>query len=238
MTTREFSNEFDTLLNSYSQTFDFGKGEGGTDITLDEYQKSKFLTDAQEQLILSYYNGKNSYLESFEQTEEMRRYLGTLVRTEKLTPEENTSDLILIDENSAVIALPSRLWFITYEKVKFANDAGTCAAGKSAQVIPTTQDNLYRTLENPFKGPSLRRVLRLDIESNQIELISKYKIAEYTVRYLEYVSPIVLSDLEEGLSIRGVDTETECAFPEPLHRTILELAVTLAKNAFSKQVKQ
>lgn len=232
MTTREFSNAFDVLLHSYAVQGPFGNDSSATNMVLDEYEKSQFLTDAQEQLVLSYYNGKNNYLESFEQTEEMRRYLGSLVRTVRLSPETDTEDLVLTDENSTVFTLPDKLWFITYEQVKFSSDEPGCAAGKTAQVLPMTQDDLYKTLENPFKGPNLRRVLRLDIEDNQVELISKYKVAEYTVRYLEYVSPIVLSDFDDGLSIHGVDTVTECAFPEGLHRTILELAVALAKAAY------
>lgn len=232
MTTKEFSNAFDVLLHSYANESPFGSDLSASNLALDEYEKSRFLTDAQEQLVLSYYNGKNSYLESFEQTEEMRRYLGTLVRTKTLTPVENTGELVLIDENSKVFELPENLWFITYEQAKFADDAGGCASGKTSLVVPVTQDDLSRTLENPFKGPSLRRVLRLDIEDNQIELISKYKVAKYTVRYLEYISPIILVDLDDGLSINGVTEKTECAFPVGLHRTILELAVALAKAAY------
>ena len=47
MTTEEFSNEFDTLLNSYSVIGKFGKGENPSTIELDEYEKSVFLTKAQ-----------------------------------------------------------------------------------------------------------------------------------------------------------------------------------------------
>lgn len=233
MTTQEFSNAFDTLLHSYLAESSFGRDASVTNLALDEYEKSQYLTDAQEQLVLSYYNGKNSYLESFEQTEEMRRYLGTLVRTRTLDPvTDHVEDLVITKENSTVFTLPDKLWFITYEQATFADDAGDCASGKTSLVVPVTQDDLAKTLENPFKGPGLRRVLRLDIEDNQIELISKYKVAKYTVRYLEYISPIILTDLDDGLSINGETERTECAFPVGLHRTILELAVALAKAAY------
>lgn len=221
MTNSEFSNEFDILYNNIAS--DRAPG-------LDLYEKSVCLTLAEEQLSLSYYNGKNSNLESFEKTEELRRYLGTLVRTVNLTPEETSE--ILLKENSAVFTLPSKLWFITYEQAQYSDDEDKCAAGKTVSVSPTTQDDLNRILENPFKGPNLRRVLRLDIGDNQVELISKYKVANYTVRYLEYISPIILTDLEDGLTINGESAETECKFPEGLHRTILELAVNLAANTY------
>ena len=220
MSNQEFSNEFDILYNNIASNQAPG---------LDLYEKSVYLTLAEEQLALTYYNGKNSSLESFEKTEELRRYLATLVRTENLTPEGTSS---LYPHKSAVFTLPSKLWFITYEKVEYASDEDTCAAGKDASVVPVTQDDLEKTLENPFRGPNLRRVLRLDIEDNQIELLSKYRIANYTVRYLEYISPIVLTDLDDGLTVNGESQETECKFPEGLHRTILELAVNLAAATY------
>ena len=42
MTTEEFSNEFDTLLNSYAEIYSYGKSPNV--IELDEYEKSLFLT--------------------------------------------------------------------------------------------------------------------------------------------------------------------------------------------------
>ena len=47
MTTEEFSNEFDALLNSYSTT-----EETPNTIELDEYEKSVFLTKAQEDVVI------------------------------------------------------------------------------------------------------------------------------------------------------------------------------------------
>lgn len=223
MLNTEFENEFDILYNNIMSNQAPG---------IDVYEKSVFLTKAKEQLILSYYNGKNTYLESFEKTEEMRRYLSNIVKTAKLSPLQETPGNITLTENSEVFKLPGNLWFITYEAAKLDTNQGDCIDSKTIQVVPVTQDDLYRTLENPFKGAGLRRALRLDIGNNQVELISKYKIANYIVRYLEYISPIILTDLDEGLSINGISEETECDLPEGLHRVVLELAVQLASNAY------
>ena len=225
MTNSEFENEFDVLYNNITSNQAPG---------LDSYEKSVFLTYAEEKLILSLYNGKNEFLDSFEKTEELRRYLGTLVKTVTLTPEDNVDDLVLGDK-SAVFTLPNKLWFITYEQAKYGDDADECVSGKIARVVPVTQDNLHRAIKNPFRGPTLRKVLRLDIGDNQVELISQHTIAKYTVRYLEYISPIILTDLSnDGLSINGESNETECQFPEGLHRTILELAVRLAAATYKQ----
>jgi hypothetical protein len=44
MTTREFSDSFDTLLNSYANKAAFGEDTSKADIRLDEYEKSVLLT--------------------------------------------------------------------------------------------------------------------------------------------------------------------------------------------------
>ena len=79
MTTEEFSNEFDIILQSYSVKNEFSQQNP---IAFDEYEKSVFLTKAQEQIIITLYNGKNSSNESLEKTEELRRYLSNIIKTE------------------------------------------------------------------------------------------------------------------------------------------------------------
>ena len=59
MTNQEMSNEMDTLLNSYSRSIEFGNTTNSQDIKLDEYEKSVFLTQAQQQIIIGLYNGDN-----------------------------------------------------------------------------------------------------------------------------------------------------------------------------------
>lgn len=236
MTTQEFSDSFDTLINSYAQTAEFGKQASGRDIVLDEYEKSCFLTLAQEELVLSYYNGNNSNAFSFEKTEEARRYLSGLVQTREIVPSE-PGGIITLNSSSQIATLPSDLWFITYESAQLGNSTDTCTSGKVIQVLPVTQDTLYRIIENPFKGPSIRRALRLDIANNRVELISKYPIAKYIVRYLRRLDPIILVDLTDGLSINDRQEKTDCTLHESLHRIILELAVRLALQSKGIQLK-
>jgi len=77
MTIQDFSDGFDTLVNSYNRRQNFGEQDS---LSFDEYEKSQFLTKAQEELVIAWYSGRNSYGEGFESTEEARRYLSTLVR--------------------------------------------------------------------------------------------------------------------------------------------------------------
>lgn len=66
-----------------------------------------------------------------------------------------------------------------------------------------------------------------------IELIGKFdkESLNYTVRYLRKPRPIILTPLEDYLSIQGITTESTCELDESIHREILERAVELAKAA-------
>ena len=218
MTNKEFSDGFSTLLNSFGVT---------PNITLDEYEKSTFLTNAQEQLIIDIYSGRNIiYGKSFEQTEEIRRYLSNLVETYE-TSTKVTGKLGL-SKDSVFFEIPQDTWFITYE-VAFLKDSRLgCLDGIEASVVPLPQDDLYRAKDNPFRGPSKDRVLRLDIKSDLAELISKYNVDKYLMRYISQPTPIILVDLPDGLSINGISTESECELNPVVHRAILERAVQLA----------
>lgn len=212
MTNAEFSNEFDILYNNIMSNQAPG---------LDNYEKSVFLTKAQEELIISLYKGKLS-LESFESTEELRRYLSSLNVTTVKKPvslDEGEFNLLLTT-TSSVIELPKDVMFITYEMAK-VND-------RTIIVVPTTQDEYNMFKNNPFKCPNNRRVFRIDIGNNRIELISNGTISEYYIKYLRRPKPIILEGLE-GYSINSISAKTECELPEMLHRAILDRAVQLAK---------
>lgn len=227
MTTQEFSNYFDTLLDSYSKQANFGEVKAQGEITLDEYEKSLFLTKAQEDIMKEYYSGKNTFGEAFELTEEVRRYLSNLIQTAQLDPVADSPEGTTLFDNSIVFSLPENLWFITYES-GVLGATGTCFANKVIKIVPTTQDELSNVMENPFRGPSKRRGLRLDLSGNKVEIVSKYPISKYIVRYLTKLNPIVLVNLPSGLSIDGKSTVQECNLHPALHKVILDRAVRLA----------
>lgn len=217
MVNSEFSSEFDILFNNIMSNQAPG---------LDDYEKSVFLTKAQEEIVLSLYNGKNPYGDSFEETEEIRRYFNTLVKTKVYNSLDREHYDNSLSERSSFFRLPEDLWFITYESADLNN---TNSSILNVKVIPTSLDNYHRIKENPFKGPSKKRVLRLDIEDNLVELISIHEIDKYLIRYISKLSPIILEDLSMyNLSIDGISEPTECALNPLLHRAILDRAVKLA----------
>ena len=180
----------------------------------DEYEKSVFLTNAQEDVALGLYTGKNTYGESFEQTEELRRYLSNLINEVILDPITTSNGMPLgVDSKSKFFTLPDNLWFITYEAI--AVEGGKCKQGFSMMVVPVRQDEYQRLKKNPFRGANDRRALRLDLSENNVEIVSKYPVTQYYVRYLRKLQPIVLADFTgEGVSINGVNTPTECELQE------------------------
>lgn len=230
MTTKEFSDAFDALLNGYSTQMNFGDSASMGGMVLDEYEKSLFLTQAQEQIIVELYTGRNDKTSSFEKTEELRSNLKGLIRTATLT--ESDEDFRGISKYSKFFILPDDVLFITYEAATLSDENAGCKNGTVISVIPVTQDEFDRVMNNPFRQASKRRALRLDNGLDVAEIVTKYDIKDYTIRYLSKPTPIVLANLAEvsidGVSIDGVDTITECKLDSAMHRYILERAVALA----------
>ena len=223
MTNTEFSNEFDIQYNNIMSNAAPG---------LDEYEKSVFLTKAQEQIVIELYNGKSGL--PFEKNEEVRRYLSNLSDT--IVLNEKLTDKLGLTKTSVFFQIPERVWFITYESARLDDERLGCLNGTEAVVVPASQDYFFKIQKNPFRGPSETRALRLDMADNVIEVVSDYNIKEYLIRFLKRPNPIVLVDLStigQGLSIDGVSTPTECELNPVTHRSILDRAVLLAKTAWS-----
>lgn len=227
MTREEFSNGFDTLVSSYKRFKDFDKQEHLDSVEFNEYEKSLFLTKAQEGMVISLYNGRSPYGESFESTEEVRRGLSNLVVEKELKPITNTKGIpIGISSRSAFFTLPDDLWFLTMESIIITD--GKCGDKTVMKVYPVKQDEYQNIKDNPFRGANDRRALRLDLSEGNVEIVCKYAVDTYYIRYLKKVPPIVLEDLPEGLTIEKENKACGCILHESLHQRILEAAVRMA----------
>lgn len=219
---KEWSIEFDQAWNNISSNQAPG---------LNIYDKSRVLTKAQESVVIGICNG--TLRSSFEETEEMTKYLSALV-SQASCLLESSQTIPRISDKSVVYTLPSDLLFRTLEICVITHpDCGD----REVIVVPTTQDEYWRTHRDPFKKQNENRVLRLSHSKvNQIsviadysEIISDYPVKSYTVRYIRRPEPIILADLANGLSINGKNTAQTCLLDEALHQTILAEAVRLAK---------
>jgi hypothetical protein len=121
-TAQEWIQEFDLLYNSINSNIA---------PALDDYEKSVFLTMAQEEIVKTLYSGGASKLDGFESSEQLRRCLNILL-TEVVEP------ISTINGNTTKITLPDDLLYIVYENVKTNNNYKL--------VVPTTHDDLYKSL--------------------------------------------------------------------------------------------
>ena len=218
MNIQEFSNSFDTLLQPYIAKESFSEQNN---LAFDEYEKSIFLTKAQEQIVLELY-------QKLEQSEEVRKYLSNLIKTDNYVPV-GEQDETLINNNfkSYKVEINNDILFMIYEQCTLS-DENNCINNRIVSVVPTIHDDLDKVLKNPFKSPNSRKVIRLDFD-NKIELISKYSISNYKVRYLKKPNPIILITLEDNLSINNGDTKVSNGETNPiLHERIVQRAVQLA----------
>ena len=218
MNVQEFSNSFDTLLQPYIAKESFSEQNN---LAFDEYEKSIFLTKAQEQIVLELY-------QELEQSEEVRKYLSNLIKTDNYIPVgEQDETLINNTFKSYKVEISNDILFMIYEQCTLS-DENNCINNKIVSVVPTIHDDLDKVLKNPFKSPNNRKVIRLDFD-NKIELISKYNISNYKVRYLKKPNPIILVALEDNLSINNGDTKVSNGETNPiLHERIVQRAVQLA----------
>ena len=228
-TSSEWSTEFDILYNNIMS--DQAPG-------LNEYEKSVALTQAQEEIVITLYSGRR--LHPFESTEEVKEYLAPLVKQAVIELPSNVVDSKKIGSNSYFYTLPDDLWFKTLERAVISDDSLNCKGSNEREVgvVPVTQDEFDRTINNPFKWHNSRRVLALTPEKGVTELISKYNIVEYKVRYIKRPRPIILTNIAStGLSINGQTAESVCELHEGLHRSILTRAVEIARNIWMNTVQ-
>ena len=221
MTLQEFSNEFDVLLNSYRDIKSFGLTNSDISFEINEYEKSVFLTNAQRELVIELYSGRNNLNGySYEEVEEIRRYLSTLNNTLELNPF--SSQIIRIANVSNIYQLPNNTLYITIEQVKV--DSTDPCKNKYIEVRPIRRDVYNRYIKNPFRKPNKDFAYRIDHQNNIVEIVYDDPLTTYKVGLLIKPSPIILEDLNY-LSIEGISVASNCSLPEILHKEILIRAV-------------
>lgn len=240
MNSEQFSTEFDIAYNNITSN---------ASPPLNEFEKSSFLTKAQNELLLIYYNGLNGRYTSFEATEECRRYLDSLVvRDDSLRLLEKgniesfkvyTYEKPFITHNyinslgEDIETKTDSLLFIVRESVE-KKDTDGCEANKYMSVRPISYNDLTHCLRDPFKRPNSKKALRLD-SSNGIDIVTSVDIDRYLCTYIKKPKPIILEDISQyGLNIDGYQDiqDPVCEFPEVMHQKIVDRAVMLAKAAY------
>lgn len=223
MTPLEMRYEFDMLYNNIMS--DMAPG-------LDDYEVSVLLTQAQEELVSQLYNGGQDF-DGFESTEKVRRNLANLLG--KITVA-TTNPTKVGSFWQYTVSLPTDTMLLVSEHAEIVNTE-CCNNTKWVNVTPIKYDELNKVLENPFRRPNNRQVLRVDEATKQVSIISSTIVNNYAFEYLKKPSPIVVSNLPSGFSVDGVSAMQGCALDESLHRTIVKYAVNLAAASWASNNK-
>lgn len=198
MTIQEFSNTFDTLLNSYDTQAQFGEQASKREIVLDEYEKSVLLTQAQDIIVKSYFDARaNSVGEGFDDSIRRQIDFSSLIKIAELNPLEGGASIF--DERGIVYRLPRKVvdgvevegttdvLFILNEKLtQTCTNANEAVLWKKDYVIvPISYKEYDREMSKPYAQPLKKQAWRLfqnqaigfDINS---ELIPRFNVTEGT----------------------------------------------------------
>ena len=200
MTIQEFSNTFDTLLNSYNTQSQFGEQASKREIVLDEYEKSVLLTQAQDIIVKSYFDGSlNQQGQGFDDSTRRQMDFSSLIKIAELDPlDPNETEIQTFDDRGIVYQLPRKVvdgtevegttdvLFILNEKL-----TQVCTKGqqrveqwrKDFVIVPISYKEYDREMSKPYAQPLKKQAWRLfqnqatgfDINS---ELIPRFNVKE------------------------------------------------------------
>lgn len=156
MTTQEFSNEFEVLYNNIMSNQAPG---------LDEYEKSVFLTKAQEELVRDYFNSRNvKNAQGYDDSQKRQYDFSTLLSGAELYDcadnirALSTSELIafnpIFDNRSRVYLAPSDLFLAINESI-------VDSAKRRYSVLPISYDEYNRLMSKPYGFPLKRQAWRI-----------------------------------------------------------------------------
>ena len=147
MTTTEFSNQFDLLFNNISSNQAPG---------LNEYEKSVFLTKAQDEIVKNYFqpesNG-NTVKKGFDDTAIRQMDFSDLIMSKTLEEENEEPD---VDPRALVykISKDDRVYIIINESLYLmVNQEGKLKVNGIRQVVPIKYTEYMRLMSKPFKEP-------------------------------------------------------------------------------------
>ena len=147
MTTTEFSNQFDLLYNNISSNQAPG---------LNEYEKSVFLTKAQDEIVKNYFQAEsngNTTKKGFDDSAIRQMDLSDLIMSKTLTEENEEPD---VDPRALVykISKDDRVYIIINESLYLmVNQEGKLKVNGIRQVVPIKYTEYMRLMSKPFKEP-------------------------------------------------------------------------------------
>ena len=215
MTAQEFSSEFDLLYNNVSSN----QAPGFT-----EYEKSIFLTKAQDEIIKNYFTnvqGGNKYQQGIEDSGKRYADFSALLTVTELSAE--TVGVTPFDERGKIFKLPDgttpsgnpkpKVMIVITETFKTKKEADAITNLDSYQVVPLKFDEYIRLMSKPSSDPLKKQVWKLmgnsESGNGSIEIVPHWKDKDNAtnkliLKYIRKPYPIILEDLSsQGLTIEG-----------------------------------
>lgn len=246
MNITEFSNQFDVLYINITSNQAPG---------LNEYEKSLFLTKAQDEIIKNYFtaNSKgNNIGQGFDDSAKRQADFSVLMGTSEQTKQSGSSitNIKQLDRRSSIYKFPIDAYIIINEALYQASPA------VDFQVIPLRYDEYTRLMSKPYKRPLKNQAWRLinsgevssDNYTRYVEIITgpdyDSSSLKYYLRYIRRPKPIIVGNIDD-LTINGwsykatnpdasnKETDGHCELDPILHEDILQRAVELAKVAWT-----
>lgn len=156
MTTQEFSNEFEVLYNNIMSNQAPG---------LDEYEKSIFLTKAQEELVRDYFNSRNvKNAQGFDDNQKRQYDFSTLLSSIRLPDYTDTLEVLvtsgllayntIFDSRARIYLAPSDLFLAINESIEDS-------VKRRYSVLPISYDEYNRLMLKPYGFPLKRQAWRI-----------------------------------------------------------------------------
>lgn len=162
MTNQEFSDEFDVLYNNIMSNQAPG---------LDEYEKSVFLTKAQDEIIKAYFSPTyNKAQEGFDGSQKRQYDFSNLIRTATLYNinkyKERVTVLEKTDKRSQVFVFPEN-YFLSINEIIFDNK-------QMYSVVPLAYSEYQRLMLKPYAFPVKKAAWRLFTDKKNCNYIQEY----------------------------------------------------------------
>lgn len=215
MTLAESKKEFQTHYDMSSM--------GAPD--LNNYEISLFMTQSVRDIVEEIYS-------NFEHTEYVKQGLGPLLDEKELelVPSSDYFDKINVFE----AVLPINMYYILQENVKLNDEPG------SVEVISEDLDTINKSVTNPFRRPSSKKVYRTQISAKRVRIYcaGADQVTHYKIKFVKKYTPIILSDFTTDPDLLGTETidgrnkPSNTELPDFLHDKIVRRAVVLAIKSF------
>ena len=170
MTNQEFSDTFATLLNSYNTQAQFGEQASKREIVLDEYEKSVLLTQAQDIIVKSYFDGSlNQQSQGFDDSTRRQVDFSSLIKVATL--EKVSGDTNTFDDRGIVYQMPRKgestdstdVLFILNEsltKETYEEDGKTVKSSERYVIVPINYKEYDREMSKPYAQPLKKQAWR------------------------------------------------------------------------------